>query len=327
MRRREFIAGLGSAAALPVVARAQQPALPVIGYVSGWSSGDAVDYVAAFRRGLAETGHVEGQNVAVEYRFADYHFDKLPALVTDLVKHRVAVIAIPDTTASALAAKAATQTIPIVFGTGSNPVEIGLVASLNRPGANLTGFANFQTAVHGKRLSMLREIVPAASLIGFLVNPNNSALAEADTREAQAAARLLDLSLLVLHATSPSEIDEAFATLARERASALMMNSDSYFMIRRLQLVALAGRHAMPVMYAYPDNVTAGGLVSYGSSILDTCRQIGVYTGRILKGEKPADLPVQQVTKLELVINMKTAKALGLAIPETLLATADEVIQ
>jgi putative tryptophan/tyrosine transport system substrate-binding protein len=206
-------------------------------------------------------------------------------------------------------------------------VEIGLVASLNRPGGNLTGFANFQTALHGKRLSMLHELVPAASLIALLVNPNNRALAEFDTREAQAAARHLGLSLLVLNATSPGEIDEAFATLVRERASAVMTNSDSYFMIQRIQLAVLAARHAVPMMYTYPENVTAGGLVSYGSNILDTCRQIGVYTGRILKGEKPADLPVQQITKIELAINLRTARALGLTIPETLLATADEVIQ
>jgi putative tryptophan/tyrosine transport system substrate-binding protein len=242
-------------------------------------------------------------------------------------RRQVAVISIPDTTASALAAKAATQTIPVVFGTGSNPVEIGLVASLARPGGNLTGFANFQTAVHGKRLSMLHELAPAANLIAFLVNPNNRALAEADTKEAQAAARVLGLSLLVLHATTPSEIDDAFTTLVRERAGALMMNSDSYFMIQRIQLAVLTARHAVPAMYTYPENVTAGGLISYGSNILDTCRQIGVYTGRILKGEKPADLPVQQMTKLELAINLRTARALGLTIPNTLLATADRVIE
>jgi putative tryptophan/tyrosine transport system substrate-binding protein len=327
MKRRDFIAGLGSAAAWPLRARAQQSALPVIGYLSGWSAGDAIDYVASFRRGLAETGYIEDQNVTIEYRWAEGHFDRLPGLVADLVRRRVAVIAVANTTASALAAKAATQTIPIIFNIGSNPVEIGLVTSLNRPGGNLTGVTDLQTAVVAKRSEMLHELVPAATPIVFLVNPTNAALAEADTREAQVAADALGVRLLVLNASSPSEIETGFATLVLERAGALLTNSDTYFMTRRVQLAVLAARHAVPAIYAYPENAMAGGLMSYGTNILDTTRQAGVYTGRILKGEKPADLPVQQSTKIELVINLKTAKALGLTIPETLLATADRVIE
>jgi putative tryptophan/tyrosine transport system substrate-binding protein len=325
MRRREFIAGLGSAAAWPVVARAQQGAMPVIGYVSATSP--AVKYIAAFHRGLVETGFIEGRNVAVQYRFAEGHLDRLPALVADVVRRRVAVIYIADTTASALAAKAATQTIPIVFQVGSDPVEIGLVASLNRPGGNLTGITSLQTAVLAKRLGMLHDLVPTANLIAFLVNPNNKVFAEAETREAQAAARILGVSLLVLNAASPSEIDEAFATLVRERADALLTNSDIYFRYQRTQLAVLAARHAVPAIYSYAENVVAGGLISYGTDYLNSSRQLGLYTGRILKGEKPSDLPVQQVTKIEMVINLKTAKALGITIPETPLATADEVIQ
>jgi len=327
MKRRQFIAGLGSAAAWSLAARAQQSAVPVIGYLSGWSPEDASDYVASFRRGLAEIGYIEGQNVAIEYRWAEGHFDRLPALVDDLVRRRVAVIVIANTTAAALAAKAATQTVPIVFMVGSNPVEIGLVASLNRPGGNLTGLTDLQTAVLAKRLGMLHELVPTATLIAFLVNPNNRALAEADTREAQAAARTLGVSLLVLNAGSPGEIDAAFMTLVRERAGALLTNSDSYFMTQRIQLAVLAARHTLPAIYTYPENAMAGGLISYGTNILDTTRQVGIYTGRILKGEKPSDLPVQQVTKIELVINLKTARALGLSVPLTLQVAADKVIE
>jgi putative tryptophan/tyrosine transport system substrate-binding protein len=327
MRRRTFIAGVGSAAAWPLVARAQQQAMPVIGYLSGWSPGDAINYVASFRQGLAETGFVEGRNVIIEYRWAGGRNDRLAELASDLVRRQVSVIAIANTTASALAAKEATQTLPIVFNIGSNPVEIGLVASLNRPGGNLTGITDLQTAVVAKRFEMLHELVPAATPIAFLVNPTNAAIAQADTREAQVAARVLGVHLLVFNASSPSEIDTAFATLVVERAGAFLTNSDSFFMTQHVQLAVLAARHAVPAIYAYRENVEAGGLMSYGSNNLDSARQVGVYTGRILKGEKPADLPVQQVTKLELAINLKTAKALGLTIPETLLATADQVIE
>jgi putative tryptophan/tyrosine transport system substrate-binding protein len=327
MRRREFIAGLGGAAAWPLAARAQQRSVPLIAYVSGWSRDDAVDHVAAFHRGLGETGYVEGRNVAVEYRFADGHFDKLPALVADVVRRRVDLIHIANTTSAVLAAKAATQTIPIVFAVGSNPVEIGLVATLNRPGGNLTGITDLNTAAPTKRLGMLHELVPTANLIAFLVNPINRAVTEAEVKDAQAASRILGVSLLVLNAGSATEIDEAFATLIRERVSALLLNGDTYFRTERVRIAALAARYAVPAMYAYDENVMAGGLISYGTDSFDGARLTGIYTGRILKGEKPSELPVQQATKIKLVINLKTARALGLNVPTALLATADEVIE
>jgi putative ABC transport system substrate-binding protein len=327
MRRRDFFTVLGGATAWPLTARAQQPAMPVVGFLSGWSSGDSIEYLDYFRRGLAEGGYREGRNVAIEFRYADGHFDRLPGLVADLVQRRVNVIAIPNTTASAFAAKAATQTIPIVFSLGSNPVEVGLVASLNHPGGNLTGFTALQTAVTAKRVEMVHELLPKATRIAFLVNPANQALAEADTKEAQETARSLGLDLLVLNASSPSEIDAAFATLVREQASALLTNSESYFMIQRDQFAALAARHAVPTMYAYRENTLAGGLMSYGSNFLNATRRLGLYTGRILNGEKPADLPVQQASDIELIINLKTAKTLGIAVPQSLQNRADEVIE
>jgi putative tryptophan/tyrosine transport system substrate-binding protein len=327
VKRRAFIAGIGAAAAWPVVTRGQQAAMPVIGHLSGWSAGDAVEYLAYFRRGLAEAGYIEGQNVAIEYRYAEGHFERLPALVANLVQRPVTVIAIPNTTASAVAAKAATKTIPIVFSLGSNPVEVGLVASLDHPGGNLTGLTALQTAVVAKRIELMHELLPATTTFAFLVNPANQALAEADTREARETARALGLNLLILDAASPSEIDAAFATLVREGAGALLTSSESLFMIHRDQLTTLTARHAVPAIYAFRENAVAGGLMSYGADFLNATRELGIYAGRILKGEKPADLPVQQVTKVELTINLKTAKALGLTIPETLLATADEVIQ
>jgi len=328
MRRREFIKVLGgSAVGWPLAARAQQRAMPVIGFLSGWSSGDSVEYLEYFRRGLAESGYVEGRNVAIEFRYADGRFDRLPELVADLVQRRVNVIAIPNTTASAFAAKAATQTIPIVFSLGSNPVEVGLVASLSRPGGNLTGLSALQTAVTAKRVEMVHELLPKATRIAFLVNPANRALAEADTKEARETARSLGLDLLVLNASSPSEIDAAFATLVREQVGALLTNSESYFMIRRDQLAALAARHAVPTMYAFRENAVAGGLMSYGSNFLHATRRLGLYTGRVLNGEKPADLPVQQATDIELIINQKTAKALGITVPQALISRADEVIE
>jgi putative tryptophan/tyrosine transport system substrate-binding protein len=327
MQRREFIAGLGGAAAWPFTAQAQQTAMPVIGYLSGSAAGDAVDQVAGFRLGLAETGYVEGRNVAMEYRFAEGHFGRFPALVDDVVRRRVAVIFVANTTAAALTAKAATQTTPIVFNVGSDPVEVGLVASLNRPGGNLTGVTSLQTVVLAKRMQMMHELVPAANMIAFLVNPTNRLFAETETKEAQAAARVIGVSLMVLNARSSGEIDEAFGTLVRERVGAILINSDNYFRVQRLQLAALAARHAMPAIYSYGENVRAGGLLSYGPDVAETTRLSGAYVGRILKGDKPSDLPVQQVTKMKLVINLKTAKALGLTIPETLLATAAEVIQ
>jgi putative tryptophan/tyrosine transport system substrate-binding protein len=328
MQRREFITLIGGAAAAwPLAARAQQPAMPVIGFLSGWAPGDAIEYLAYFRRGLAEIGYIEGRNVAIEYRYAEWHFDKLPALVADLVRRQVTVIAIPNTTASVFAAKTATQTIPIVFSIGSDPVKVGLVESLNRPGGNLTGLSALQTAVVAKRIGLLHELLPAAKKIAFLVNPTNRALAEADTTEAQMTARVLGVNLLVLNASSQSEIDAAFATLILERADALLTNSESFFMVQSDQLAVLAARHAVPAIYAYRENAVAGGLMSYGSNFLNATRELGLYTGRILKGEKPGDLPVQQATKLELTINLKTAKSLGLEVPPTLVARADEVIE
>ncbi len=327
MRRREFIAGLGGAAAWPIAVRAQQRSIPVIGYIHGWSRPDAADHLAAFHQGLGETGYVEGRNLSIEYRFAEAQFDRFPALIADAVMRRVDVIVTANTTAAALAAKAATQTIPIVFHVGSDPVENGLVASLNRPGGNLTGVTELQTAVIAKRLAMLHEFVPTAKLIALLVNPNNRLVAEADIGEAQAAARILDVSLLVLNAINSSDINEAFETLVGKRANAILMGSDNYFRNQSVQIAALAARHAVPVMYAVDQNVAAGGLVSYGADVYWGHHEIGVYTGRILRGEKPPELPVQQATKLKLVINLKTAKALGLTVPIALLATADEVIE
>jgi len=327
IQRRRFLIAAGLLLVWPDAARAQQPAMPVIGYLSGWSPGDAIDSLANFRRGLAETGYIEGRNVTIEYRWAEGNFDGLPALVADLVRRRVAVIAIPNTTAASLAAKAATQTIPIVFLTGSDPVKVGLVASLNRPGGNLTGATVLQTAVVAKRLELLHELVPTATLIAFLVNPTNRVLAEADTREAQAAALALGVNLLVLNASSQSEIEAAFTTLVNKRAGALLTNSESYFMTQRDQFATLAARHSVPAIYAYRDNTVAGGLMSYGADILGLDRLAGSYVGRILKGEKPADLPVQQSVKVSLVINLKTAKALRITIPQSLLLRADELIQ
>ena len=312
--------------AWPLTARAQRP-MPVIGYLSGWSPGDAPDYLAYFRQGLAAAGFTEGQNVAIEYRYADGHFERLPELVADLVRRQVSVIAIANTTASAVAAKAATQTIPIVFSLGSNPVEVGLVQSLNHPGGNLTGLTALQTAVTAKRLELLHELMPAVTKIAFLVNSANKALAESDTKEAQETARALGINLLVLSASNQNEIDAAFAILAREHAGALLTNSESLFMVHSNYLAQLTTRHALPALFAFRENATAGGLMSYGADFLDAARELGLYTGRILKGEKPGNLPVQQATKIEFVINMKTAKALGIQVPLPLLGRADEVIE
>jgi putative ABC transport system substrate-binding protein len=328
IRRREFITLLGGvAAAWPLTARAQQPSMPVIGYLSARTPGDSVEVLADFRRGLAETGFLEGQNVAIEYRWLEGHYDRLQEMVADLVQRRVAVIAIPNTTGSVLAAKAATQTIPIVFNIGSDPVAMGLVATLSHPGKNVTGVAMLQTAVTAKRLELLHELVPTARSIAILVNPGNPGFAAADAKEAQQAARALGVNLLVLNANNSSEIDAAFATLVQQQAGALLISGDVFYISRTDQLVALAARHAVPTIYAYLEQGAAGALMCYGASLAPTQHTVGVYTGRILKGENPADLPVQQVTKLQLVINMKTARALGLEVPLPLLALADEVIE
>jgi putative tryptophan/tyrosine transport system substrate-binding protein len=327
IRRREFITLLGGAAAWPEVARAQQPAMPVIGYLSARTPGDSVEVLAEFRRGLAETGFVEGQNVGIEYRWLEGRYNLLSEMIGDLVRRRVAVIAIPNTTSSVVAAKAATQTIPIVFNIGSDPVAVGLVNSLSHPGKNVTGIAMLQTAVTAKRFELLRELVPAARSIAFLVNPGNPGFANAETKEVQEAARVLGVDLLILNAGDPSEIDAAFTTIVQQQAGALLVGGDVFYISRTGQLVTLAARHGVPTIYAYLEQGAAGGLMCYGASLASTQRSIGIYTGRILKGEKPADLPVQQVTKLQLIINMKTANALGLTVPETLLARADEVIE
>jgi putative tryptophan/tyrosine transport system substrate-binding protein len=325
MRRRDFIAGLGGVAAWPAAVRAQQRAMPVIGYLDPGSLQTRRGNVAAVHRGLSETGYVEGRNLAVEYRWAEDHLDRLPALADDLVRRQVAVIVVMSIP-GALAAKTATKSIPIVFAFGADPVEGGLVTSLNRPGDNLTGITFLSSAVAAKRLALLHELVPAATTLSLLVNPADPAIAETETKEMQRAARLLGVHLLILKATAQSEFKAAFATLVLEGAGGLILGSHALFLSHFDQLVALAAQHRVPTTYPWRETAAAGGLVSYGGDLAEAWRQAGIYTGRVLKGEKPVDLPVQQATKLELVINLKTAKALGLTIPETLLATADEVI-
>jgi ABC-type uncharacterized transport system substrate-binding protein len=326
MKRRKVIALLGGAAAgWPLVVRAQQPAMPVIGVLDGRSADESAPLVAALRRGLNEAGYVEGRNVAIEYHWAHGEYDRLPALAADLVRRQVTVIATSGN-ASALAAKTATATIPIVFLTGADPVQAGLVASLSRPGGNLTGVTSLGVELGPKRLELLHELVPAATTIAILVNPANRS-AEIQVRDIQAAARTLGLELHILHASTEREIDAAFAALTRLRAGALVISPEAFFNSRSEQLAALTVRHAVPAIYTYREFAAAGGLMSYGGSITDSYRQAGVYIGRILKGEKPADLPVQQSAKVELIINMKTAKALGLTVPLALLGRADEVIE
>jgi putative ABC transport system substrate-binding protein len=325
MRRREFITLLGGAAvAWPLAARAQQPAMPVVGFLDNGSPGSGAS-VGGLLRGLNEAGYVDGRNVAVEYRWAENQSDRLPALAADLVRRKVAVIVTPGSTLAAFAAKGATTTIPIVFGVGFDPVELGLVGSLNRPAGNLTGVSRLTHEAVTKRLALLHEMVSAATSIAVLSNPANRAN-EAETRELQVAARVLGLRLLVLNASSLDEIETAFATLVQQRVGGLLVNSDVLFTNRPEQLATLAARHVVPAIYAYREYVAVGGLMSYGASFADSFRQVGVYAGRILKGEKPGDLPVQQPTKFELTINLKTAKALGLEIPPMLLARADQVI-
>ena len=325
--RREFMMLLGGTAAWPLAAHAQQPAMPTVGLLNGGVAADAAaGNAAAFRKGLGETGYVEGRNVAIEERWAEGQYDRLPALAADLVRRRVAVIAAPGGLPQALAAKAATQTIPIVFSIGGDPVAIGLVASLNRPGGNLTGVVQLNVDVTGKRLQLLHEMLPTATSIAFLVNPT-SRQTDAETSEAQNAARILGVHLVILNASSPSDIEATFATVFQERVNALLVSSDQLFTGRREQLVALAARYGVPAIYQFRVFAEAGGLMSYGTNLLDVYRLLGNYSGRILKGDSPADLPVQQATKDELVINLKTAKALGLTVPITLLGRADEVIE
>jgi ABC-type uncharacterized transport system substrate-binding protein len=323
--RREFITLLGGAAAAwPVAARAQ-PAMPVVGFLSPGSLEADTGRMNAFRQGLAEIGYVEGQNVAIEYRGAQYQYGHLPTLAADLVSRQVSVIIVVSTTPT-LAAKAATNTIPIVFSVGGDPVQFGIVSSLNRPDGNITGVFNLNTAVMGKRLELLREMIPATGVIAFLVNPN-SAVREVETKELIEAARVLGVEIRILNATSESEIDAALATLAKERSVPLVVSADNLFTDRPVRLVALAARHAMPTIYPYRWFTAGGGLMSYGPDLADAYRLVGTYAGRILKGAKPVDLPVQQVVKVELVINLRTAKALGITFPITLLGRADEVIE
>ena len=322
MNRREFIMLLGGAVAWPLAARAQQ-AKPAIGFLGSESFEDRL---RAFRQGLRDTGYVEGNNVAIEYRWAEGQNDRLPTLAANLVRIRVTVIATPDTPA-ALAAKAATTTIPIIFFTAANPVEIGLVANLARPGGNLTGVTTLGLEVGPKRLELLHELVPAATTMALLVNPTSLALSERTTRDLQTAGRALGLKIHVLHASTEREIDSAFATFAQLRAGGLVIGPDAFFTSRAEELAALALRHRVPAIYQFREFVEAGGLMSYGTDLTDGNRLTGVYTGRILKGEKPADLPVQQSSKAELIINLKTARALGLTVPLTLLGRADEIIE
>jgi putative tryptophan/tyrosine transport system substrate-binding protein len=327
MRRREFIALVGGAAATwPLMARAQQAVMPVVGFLDTRSPDGMTDRLRAFREGLKDSGFVERESVAIEYRWAENRLDRLPELAAELVRRQVAVIAAPSSY-PAFAAKAATTTTAIVFLVGEDPVQSGLVASLARPGGNLTGINIFSGELTAKRLELLRELVPAATRVAVLVNPANAVNAESIVRDVEPAARAMGLQIQVLNASTSREIDAAFATIVRERPDALFVGNDALFSARRVQLVLLAGRHGVPAIYWDREFAEAGGLMTYGSNIVDVYRQLGVYAGRILKGAKPADLPVVQSSKFELVINAQTARMLGLTVPATLLSTADEVIE
>jgi putative ABC transport system substrate-binding protein len=326
LKRREFITLLGGAAAWPLAASAQQPGMPVVGFLRSTSANASIDLVAALRRGLAEAGYTEGQNIAIEYRWAEGHNDRLPALAADLVRRQCALI-VAGGDAAAHAAKTATTTVPIVFATGEDPVKVGLVSRLNRPGGNITGISFYNSAdLESKQLELLREVVPKAAVIGVLVNPTMAA-AQSQESEAQVAARALGLQLFVVNAGSERDFDTAFTTLVEQRVEALLIVGNALFTGQRYRLVAVAARYALPTIYPLREFVAAGGLMSYGGSLTDAYRKVGVYAGRILKGEKPADLPVALPTKFELVINLQTAKGLGIEIPPMLLARADEVIE
>src|SRR5262245_37372684 len=327
MKRREFITLIGGAAAWPLAAHAQQAPTPVIGHLNPHPPDGQTGRLRAFRQGLKEAGYVEGENVAIEYRWAEGQFDRLPALAAELVRRQVSVIVATGGPASGMAAKAATTTIPIVFNVNEDPVRLGLVASLARPGGNLTGINFLQSELAAKRLGLLRELVPGAARVAVLVNPANATTAETTLREAQAAARAMGLQVQVLNASTSREINLAFASLARARPDVLFVGGDGFFVSRRVQLVNLASRHLVPAIYDARQFPEVGGLMSYGTNIEDAWRQVGVYAGRVLKGAKPADLPVVQSSKFELVINAETARMLELTMPPTLLSVADEVIE
>jgi putative ABC transport system substrate-binding protein len=328
LKRREVITLLGGAtAAWPLAARAQQPAMPVVGVLSATSFDNNADRLRAFRAGLAEHGYVDGQNVVIDYRSADGRLDRLPAMAADLVRRQVRVIAVPGSAAAALAAKGETATIPIAFGVPEDPVKLGLVASLPRPGGNATGINFFSVEVNTKRLGLLRELVPAAARVAVLVNPANAGRGPSTRADLAPAARLLGLQVQFYDASTNQEIDTAYAMLVRERPDALFVDADVFYSSRRVQLISLAARHALPAAYSAREFIEGGGLMSYGTNIIAMYREVGGYCGRILKGEKPADLPVVQASKFELVINLQTAKLLGLEVPPTLLSTADEVIE
>jgi putative tryptophan/tyrosine transport system substrate-binding protein len=326
MRRRDFISLLGAAAAWPLAARAQQQAMPVIGFLGGTSPDTFADRLRAFRQGLKDAGYVEGENVAIEYRWAENQIDRLPALAADLVRRQVAAIVASAGTAGAFAAKVATKTIPIVFLVGEDPVKLNLVTSLARPDGNLTGVNLFNAELAAKRLELLRELVPGAARVAVLVNPAD-ANTESTLKDVDAAARGIGMQIQLLKANTSREIDAVLASSMRERPDALFVGTSPFLNARRIQLVQLAAFHRLPATYALRDYAEAGGLMSYGTNIADAYRQVGVYAGRILKGAKPSDLPVVQATKFELVVNAQTARMLGLTVPPTLLATADEVIE
>jgi putative tryptophan/tyrosine transport system substrate-binding protein len=327
MSRREFITLLGSAAAWPLAARAQQAPVPVVAFVNGQSQENSGRRVDNFNKGLNEAGYVEGQNVTVEYHWLGGQYDRLPSLMANLVRRHVAVIATPGSNPAALAAKAATTTIPIVFGVGADPIELGLVASLARPDSNATGINFLVADIAAKRLGLLHDLVPKAVRIAVLVNPSNASTAEAMLRDVPEAARAVGLQIQVLKASTSREIEAAFAMLVHDRVDALLVAPDGFFVSRRVQFATLATRHNIPAAYAVRDHVEAGGLMSYGTDTLDMFRQAGVYTGQILKGARPADLPVMQSTKFEFVINLQTARALGIDVPNAVLLLADEVIE
>jgi putative ABC transport system substrate-binding protein len=327
MKRREFVSLAASAAVIPLIARAQQPSMPVVGLLGATTAQGYAAQLAAYRQGLSEAGFIEGRDVVIEYRWADDQYDRLPGLAADLVSRRVAVIATIGGNAASIAARAATKTIPVVFHGSLDPIKAGFVASLNRPGGNLTGVVTLNVDTGRKRLEIMHEVIPAVSTLGLFLNPNNKMVTEIQTKDLQTAARELGLQLHVLNASTEREFEDIFAGLKQMQIGGLVIGTDGFFVAHSEQLAALSVRYGIPAIFQYRAFAAAGGLMSYGGSVTDSYRLSGFYTGRILKGEKPADLPVQQATKVELIVNLKTAKALGLAVPMSLLGRADEVIE